>query len=178
MPRSFNVSSSTATSVTLTWMSPDPFNGPMSTVYQLLYNRENSTSSPNSRQIFGLRTTISGLQADVTYVFSVRGSTFDGDGVLIWGEYSTIRVLNGKLNVLDYIVLCVGGSKRCHVSYCPYSTNQLHNYCKSYCTVMQLIGQIQYSYVLNWANTAHLGKLIQYSYSENLFKEYYVNNTL
>ena len=29
---------------------------------------------------------------------------------------------------------------------------------ESYSTVMQLIGKIQYSYALNWANTAHLGK--------------------
>ena len=29
---------------------------------------------------------------------------------------------------------------------------------ESYRTVTQLIGQIQYSYALNWANTAHLGK--------------------
>ena len=29
---------------------------------------------------------------------------------------------------------------------------------ESYSTGMQLIGKIQYSYTLNWANTAHLGK--------------------
>ena len=29
---------------------------------------------------------------------------------------------------------------------------------ESYKTVMQLIEQIQYSYVLNWVNAAHLGK--------------------
>ena len=34
------------------------------------------------------------------------------------------------------VVLFMGGSKRCRVLYCPYSTNQ----------------------ALNWANIAHLGK--------------------
>ena len=29
---------------------------------------------------------------------------------------------------------------------------------ESYSTVMQLIGKIQYSYALNWADTVHLGK--------------------
>jgi len=111
MPRSFNVTSSTATSVALTWMPPDTFNGPMGTIYELSYNRENSTSLPNLRQIFRLRTTISGLQVDVTYLFSVRGSTFDGDGVLIWGTYSTIRVLNGNVFILNkYYTHCVNSN--------------------------------------------------------------------
>ena len=97
MPQSFNVTSFTATSVSLTWMPPTSFNGPPSTVYQISYNREDSTSSPNMRLIFGLRTTISGLEADVTYLFSVRGSTSGTDGEVIWGDYSTIIVLNGKV---------------------------------------------------------------------------------
>jgi len=40
---------------------------------------------------------------------------------------------------------------------------------------MQLIGQTQYSYVLNWTNIAHLGKYSTGSYAGNLFKECYVN---
>ena len=48
---------------------------------------------------------------------------------------------------------------------------------ESYSTVMQLIGQIQYSYALNWENYSTLGQ-VQYSYAVNLFVECYVNNTL
>ena len=42
---------------------------------------------------------------------------------------------------------------------------------ESYSTVLQLIGQIQYSYTLNLANTAHLGKyntVIQRIYLRNV----------
>ena len=41
-------------------------------------------------------------------------------------------------------------------------------------TVMQLIGQIQYSYALNWANTAHLGKystVMRRIYLRNVMKK-------
>ena len=43
---------------------------------------------------------------------------------------------------------------------------------ESYSTVMQLIGQIQYSYALDWANTAHLGK-----YSTVMRRIYFRNVT-
>ena len=41
-----------------------------------------------------------------------------------------VRMVSTNSAHSSYIILCVGGSKRCLVSYCPYSTNQLHN-----CTV-------------------------------------------
>ena len=61
-----------------------------------------------------------------------------------------VPTVHDKVLIL-YIVFCVGGSKQCHISYCPYSTNQLHN-----CTV----------------------RVIQYSCAEDLFKECYVYNIL
>ena len=66
-----------------------------------------------------------------------------------------------------YIVLCVGGSKRFHVSYCPYETNQLHN-----CIVLYE------SYAANWANTVHLGKyntVMRRLYLRNFTKQHTVN---
>ena len=55
----------------------------------------------------------------------------------------------------SYIVLCVGGSKWFSTTGVISSITVLY---KSYRTVMQLFGQIQYSYLLNWSNTVHLGK--------------------
>ena len=41
----FNITASTGTSVTLSWMPPDPSNGPLS-VYQVTYNEEGSQVAP------------------------------------------------------------------------------------------------------------------------------------
>ena len=76
------------------------------------------------------------------------------------------------LTLLD-TVLCMGGSKQCSVLYCPsVLISCITVLYESYSTVMQLIGQIQYSYALNWANTAHLGK-----YSAVMWRIYLRNVT-
>jgi len=50
-----------------------------------------------------------------------------------------------------HIVLCMGVSKQFDMLYCPYSTHTVTVLYEPYRTVMDLIGQIQYSYALNWA---------------------------
>ena len=93
-PRSLRIAASTETSVTLSWMPPDPPNGPLS-IYQISYNEEGTSASVPSRLTTSTTSTISSLQADVVYVVSVRGSTISEDNSLLFGSAASLRIMNG-----------------------------------------------------------------------------------
>ena len=94
-PRLLNVTTSTETSVTLSWMPPDPTNGPLS-IYEVTYYKEDDPPDiiiPN----FAVFTTfnISSLNSSVVYVVNVRASTIAENNKLIFGPNATLRIRNG-----------------------------------------------------------------------------------
>ena len=94
-PRLLNVTSSTATSVTLSWLPPDPPNGPLS-IYEVTYGAE-GTTSPSRQFVLAALFRTTSLQSGVVYVVSVRASTIGEDATLIFGTAATLRIMNGVL---------------------------------------------------------------------------------
>ena len=87
-PRSLLVIDSTDTSVTLSWMPPDPTNG-IITQYQMQYRRnDNSGDSFADNEVNIMATdltdmtyTVTGLMTATEYRFRVRAFTVVGQGV-------------------------------------------------------------------------------------------------
>ena len=72
-----------------------------------------------------------------------------------------ISKYTGYTETLSYSILYFAWEDQSDAAYRILHTvliNYITVLYESYSTVMQLIGQIQYSYALDWANTAHLGK--------------------
>ena len=77
-PRSLKVVNVTDTTVTLSWMSPDPPNG-IITNYQVQYRRSDSSSYTSiDTNTTDLTYTVTGLMTDTEYVFRVRADTQAG----------------------------------------------------------------------------------------------------
>ena len=93
-PRSLNITASTGSSVTLSWMPPDPPNGPLS-IYQATYNEEGSQSDPTTTLIISTTFPIRSLQSNVVYIIHVRASTVSETNSLIFGAPATLRIMNG-----------------------------------------------------------------------------------
>ena len=99
-PQLLNVTASTETSVTLSWMSPDPTNGPLS-IYEVTYYEEDDPPDiiiPH----FTISTTftISSLNSSVVYVVNMRASTLTENNTLIFGSNATLRIRNGVLIII------------------------------------------------------------------------------
>ena len=92
-PRFLNITASTETSVTLSWMPPDPPNGPLS-VYSITYYAEDN-ELPRNILAFGTTLTISSLQSGVVYIVDVTASTISEEGSLIFGVPATLRIMDG-----------------------------------------------------------------------------------
>ena len=103
-PRSLNITASTATLVTLSWMPPDPPNGMLS-IYQITYNEEGTPDNGFPAFIASTTITIRSLQSNVVYIVNVRASTISETFSLIFGAPATLRIMNGMWNmVVSYIV--------------------------------------------------------------------------
>ena len=112
-PRVLNITASTETSVTLSWMPPDPPNGPLS-IYSITYYAEDN-ELPRTILAFGTTLTISSLQSGVVYTVDVTASTISEEGSLIFGVPATLRIMNGaykyvtgpaKINHLSTKISC------------------------------------------------------------------------
>ena len=73
-PRSLMVVDVTDTTVTLSWMPPDPPNG-IITQYQIQYRGTNSSSFSNNQVTTDLTYTVTGLTTNTEYDFRVRAFT-------------------------------------------------------------------------------------------------------
>ena len=93
-PRSLRITASTETSVMLSWMPPDPPNGPLS-IYRISYKEEDVPTTVSTILITSTTITLSSLQADVVYVVSVRGSTISEVSSLNFGSAAMLRIMNG-----------------------------------------------------------------------------------
>ena len=106
-PGNLRIASSTSSSLTLTWDTPSPLNGPLG-VYQLRYTIDQS-DEPAATILFVDTFTIDSIQADRTYHFSVRAATMGQTGEALWGPYSNdIWVRNGMCTCLCYVFQSYG----------------------------------------------------------------------
>ena len=78
-PRSLMVVDVTDTTVTLSWISPDPPNG-IITQYQIQYRRQNNGTFSNNQITTDLTDTVTGLMTGTLYGFRVRAFTAVGNG--------------------------------------------------------------------------------------------------
>ena len=110
-PRSLMIVDVTNTTVTLSWMSPDPPNG-IITQYQVQYGRTRSGDSFGNNQVTtDLTYTVTGLITGIEYDFNVRAFTVVGNGP----PSDVVTALVGKLRSIsqlysEIIWLC-GNSK-------------------------------------------------------------------
>ena len=115
-PGNLRIVSSTSSSLTLTWDTPSPLNGPLG-VYQLRYTIDQSDESA-ATILFVDTFTIDSIQADTTYHFSVRAATMGQTGEALWGPYSNdIWVRNG----MCYTCSCVVYFYHKAPSYCYFN---------------------------------------------------------
>ena len=92
-PSNLRINSSTSTSLTLSWDTPSPLNGPLG-VYELRYTVDQS--QPLTILVFKTTFTIVNIQVDTTYHYSIRAATIGQLGEALWGPYSNdIWVRNG-----------------------------------------------------------------------------------
>ena len=93
-PGSLMVVDVTDTTVTLSWMTPDPPNG-IIIQYQVQYRRSDSNGGFTSRNILPptLTYTVTGLTTNTEYEFMVRARTGHGRGVFS----DTVTAFIGKL---------------------------------------------------------------------------------
>ena len=97
-PRSLNVRETTESTVTLSWMPPNPPNG-IITLYQLQYRRVGGSYTSLQLLNTDLTRTVTGLTSGTEYEFGVRARTTVG-----YGSFSNITVLVGKF----YYCICSG----------------------------------------------------------------------
>jgi len=79
VPRSLRIVSANTTSVTISWMPPEPPNG-IITRYDLQYKRMGQSYTSVNPQTTELSRTITGLVRNTEYECRVRASTSVGDG--------------------------------------------------------------------------------------------------
>ena len=98
-PRSLMIVDITDTTVTLSWMSPDPPNGIIIN-YRVQYRRSDS-SSPDYTSIdtntTDLTYTVTGLSTNTEYDFRVRADTVAGRSY----PSNVVTVFTGKLNCIN-----------------------------------------------------------------------------
>ena len=94
-PRLLNITASTETSVTLSWMPPDPTNGPLSIYEVTYYEEDNPPDIIIPRFTVSTTFNISFLNSSVVYVVNVRAITTAEDNTPIFGSNATLRIRNG-----------------------------------------------------------------------------------
>ena len=103
-PRSLMVDSVTDTTVTLSWMTPDPTNG-IITQYQLQYRRctggSYTTLQPLNNEV---TRTVTGLVVDTEYCFRVRAYTVISLGAGPWTN--EVRGRTCKFNLIQVTLSC------------------------------------------------------------------------
>ena len=97
IPANFRIESSTSSSLSLAWDTPDPLNGNLA-AYELHYG-EDATFETNKRErlLFRNQFTVSGLLVGVVYRVQVRGGTVSLTGEILWGQFSILRIQDGEL---------------------------------------------------------------------------------
>ena len=93
-PRSLTIVNTTDSTVTLSWMPPDPPNG-IITQYQLQYRRVGGSYTSLQPLNTDLTRTVTGLTSGTQYEFRVRARTTVGYGHLS----DIVAVLVGKLQL-------------------------------------------------------------------------------
>ena len=93
----------TETTVTLSWMSPDPPNG-IITQYRVQYRRNDSSSSYISINTMtnALTRTVTGLTTNILYDFRVRADTVVGRSE----PSNVVTAFVGKLKYYIVLMLC------------------------------------------------------------------------
>ena len=91
-PRSLTLGEVTDTTVTLSWMLPDPPNG-IITQYQVQYRITGGGSFGNNQMTTDLTYTVTGLMTGTQYYFRVRAFTVVGRGP----PSNVVTALVGKL---------------------------------------------------------------------------------
>ena len=88
--------SSTPSSLTVTWIRPDPLNGEFG-LYEIRYAEEDIfTTSPTETPLFSEQFILRGVSVGVVYRLAVRASTRSLSGELLWGAFAMLRVRDGK----------------------------------------------------------------------------------
>ena len=95
-PMSLTIVNTTDSTVTLSWMPPDPPNG-IITQYELQYRIAGSSSGYTSLVTTDLTRTITGLDNNTEYEFRVRARTTVG-----YGNFSIIATNHSKL-----VITCI-----------------------------------------------------------------------
>ncbi len=104
-PLSFEVSSSTPSSLAVQWDRPDPLNG-MFGAYQLQYAPEGTFQDTfTERLLFVSRFTINRILGGVVYRLQVRAGTISLTGDILWGPFAALRVRDGKTYVHDDVMM-------------------------------------------------------------------------
>ena len=96
-PGSLTVVTSSSSTLTIAWSTPDPLNGQLA-AYELQYGPE-ATFADDLRAtlIFSINQyTIFGVQPSVLYRVRLRASTVSLFGESLWGPYAELRVLDGE----------------------------------------------------------------------------------
>ncbi len=97
-PGTVRITSSTFSSISLVWETPDPLNGNFA-AYELRYGDETTFGTDldvQERLLFTTQSTVTGLSLGVVYQVELRAGTVSLVGEILWGPFVALRVLNGE----------------------------------------------------------------------------------
>ncbi len=95
-PGNLRITSSTFSSISVSWDTPDPLNGNLA-AYTLRHGDETQfLSDLTERLLLTTQFTITNLRGGVVYRVEVRAGTVSILGEILWGPFAIIRVLDGR----------------------------------------------------------------------------------
>lgn len=95
-PSNLRISSSTFSTISMSWDTPDPLNGILA-AYTLRHGDETQFSSDFTELLLiTTQFTITDLSVGVVYRVEVRAGTVSVLGEILWGPFAVVRVLNGR----------------------------------------------------------------------------------
>lgn len=95
-PGNVRITSSTFSSISLVWDTPDPLNGNFA-AYELRFGDETTFGTDvQERLLFTTQSRLTGLSVGVIYLVEVRAGTVSLIGEILWGPFVALRVLNGE----------------------------------------------------------------------------------
>ena len=101
----------TVTTVTLSWMPPDPPNG-IITQYELQYRRSSDSVYISFINSSALTATVTGLLPSTDYRFRVAASTVVGQGPYTEIPHTTTGKYSGAYTCICYVLKTLGSQKQ------------------------------------------------------------------